>query len=784
MPESPIRKIGFLADREQKIDKDFGLSFNSFSRYSKRKPNKNMSKVTNLEKIIDEFGPHLHDAPIDGWSAQRNIEKVVSTHCPYCGMQCGMNLLVEKNHVVGVEPRYDFPVNEGRLCPKGVTAYLQTHHPDRLLHPLIKRNGNFERATWDEALDLVVSKFKEIQAKNGKDAIAVYSGSSLTTEKTYLVGKFARVGLQTRFIDYNGRLCMASAAAGNNKAFGVDRAANPWSDIPKAEVLIIAGANCAETFPILNGFLWKQRDNGGIWIIIDPRETPTARQGDLHLQLKPGTDVAVANGILNVLINENLLDEEFIKNRTNDWEATRETALKYSPEIASEISDVPAEKIIQAARLYGRAKTGMILHARGIEHHSNGTENVLSYINIVLATGKIGSEGRGYGTITGQGNGQGGREHGQKADQLPGYRSMLNPEHRKYVSDVWGIDESEMPLAGVSAVEVFEKMREGEIKGLLSICSNMMVSLPDTNKVRESLNGLEFNVCIDFFMSESARHADVVLPGTTWAEDEGTTTNGEGRVIKINKAINPPGDAKEDWWILQEIARRMGRGKYFQFNSPREIFDELRLASKGGKADYFGITYEKIKEQDGVFWGCPTLEHKGTPRLFEEKFAHDDGKAKFHPIEYKGAAEKPDDEFPLIYTTGRIVHQYLSGNQTRRIGFLVQQCPEPYVEIHPETALKYKINDGERVKVISRRGEGIFPALVVKTIRPDTIFIPYHWGDEKAANLLTNAALDPTSRIPEYKACAARIEKIHSRELPILGEIRKGMSQSEVQKGK
>lgn len=743
-----------------------------------------MSKVTNLEKIIDEFGPHLHDAPIDGWSAQRNIEKVVSTHCPYCGMQCGMNLLVEKNKVVGVEPRYDFPVNEGRLCPKGVTAYLQTHHPDRLLHPLIKRNGNFERATWDEALDLVVSKFKEIQAKNGKDAIAVYSGSSLTTEKTYLVGKFARVGLQTRFIDYNGRLCMASAAAGNNKAFGVDRAANPWSDIPKAEVLIIAGANCAETFPILNGFLWKQRDNGGIWIIIDPRETPTARQGDLHLQLKPGTDVAVANGILNVLINEKLIDEEFIKNRTNDWEATRETALKYSPEIASEISDVPAEKIIQAARLYGRAKTGMILHARGIEHHSNGTENVLSYINIVLATGKIGSEGRGYGTITGQGNGQGGREHGQKADQLPGYRSILNPEHRKYVSGVWAIDESELPQAGVSAVEVFQKMREGEIKGLLSICSNMMVSLPDTNKVRESLEGLEFNVCIDFFMSESARHADVVLPGTTWAEDEGTTTNGEGRVIKINKAINPPGDAKEDWWILQEIARRMGRGKYFQFNSPREIFDELRLASKGGKADYFGITYEKIKEQDGVFWGCPTLEHKGTPRLFEEKFAHDDGKAKFHPIEYKGAAEKPDDEFPLIYTTGRIVHQYLSGNQTRRIGFLVQQCPEPYVEIHPETALKYKINDGERVKVISRRGEGIFPALVVKTIRPDTIFIPYHWGDEKAANLLTNAALDPTSRIPEYKACAARIEKIHSRELPILGEIRKGMSQSEVQKGK
>ncbi len=743
-----------------------------------------MSKVENLASIIDRFGPHLHDEPIGGWSAERKIDKIVPTHCPYCGMQCGMNLLVEKNHVVGVEPRYDFPVNEGRLCPKGVTAYLQTHHPDRLEYPLIKRNGNFERASWDEALDLIVSKFKGLQEKHGKDSIAVYSGSSLTTEKTYLVGKFARLGLQTRYIDYNGRLCMASAAGGNNKAFGIDRAANPWSDIPFAEVLIIAGANCAETFPILNGFLWKQRDNGGVWIVIDPRETPTARQGDLHLQLKPGTDVAVANGILNVLINENLIDQAFIDSRTNDWEAAKEAALNYPPSVASEISGVPSEKIIQAARLYGRAKTGMIMHARGIEHHSNGTENVLSYINIALATGKIGSEGRGYGTITGQGNGQGGREHGQKADQLPGYRSILNPEHRKYIAEVWGIDESELPQPGVSAVELFNKMREGEIKGLLSICSNMMVSLPDTNKVRSSLEGLEFNVCIDFFLSESARYADVVLPGTTWSEDEGTTTSGEGRVIKINKAIDPPGEARQDWRILQEIARRMGRGKYFQFESPRAIFDELRIASKGGKADYFGITYEKIEKQDGVFWPCPTEESTGTPRLFEERFAHDDGKAKFHAIEYKGAAEKPDDEYPLIFTSGRIVHQYLSGNQTRRIGFLVQQCPEPFVEIHPETAMKYKINDGDRVKVISRRGEGIFPALVVKTIRPDTIFVPYHWGEELAANQITNAALDPTSKIPEFKACAARLEKIYTRELPILGEVRKGTSQNEVQRGK
>ena len=742
-----------------------------------------MSRVENLDQIIESFGPHLHDSPYDGWRADRVIDKIVPTHCPYCAVQCGMNLLVENDHVVGVEPRYDFPVNEGRLCPKGVTAYLQVHHPDRLVYPLIKRNGHFERASWDEALDLVVAKFKELQAAHGKDSIGVYSGSSLTTEKTYLMGKFARAGLGTRYVDYNGRLCMVSAAAGNNKAFGIDRAANPWSDIPLAEVLLIAGSNCAETFPVLNKFLWQQRDNGGRWIIVDPRETPTARQGDLHLQLKPGTDVALANGMLHVLIQENLVDQKFIDERTNDWAATKELALRYSPAIASEICGVPAEKIVTAARLYGRAQTAMVMHARGIEHHTNGVNNVLSYINLVLATGKIGAPGRGYGTITGQGNGQGGREHGQKADQLPGQRSISNPEHRKHVCQVWDLPETELPDAGVSVVEMFQKMREREIRGLLSICNNVMVSLPDINKIRESLEGLDFYVCIDFFMSEGARYADVVLPGSAWSEDEGVTTNSEGRVVKINKANNPPGDARSDWWIVQEIARRMGRSKYFTFNSPREIFEEMRVASRGGNADYFGMSWEKIEQNNGIFWPCPTEDHPGTPRLFEERFYHPDGKAKFHPIEYNPPKEVPDEEFPLILTSGRVVYQYLSGNQTRRIGFLVQQCPEPYVEIHPETAMKLKINDGERVRVISRRGEGEFPALVVTTIRPDTIFIPYHWGEELAVNQLTNPMLDPISKIPEFKACSARIEKLHSRKLPIVGQQRKGASLSEVQRG-
>lgn len=316
-----------------------------------------MSKVENLDNIIDRFGPHLHDAPYDGWSAERTIDKIVPTHCPYCGVQCGINLLVENDKVVGFEPRYDFPVNEGRLCPKGVTAYLQIHHPDRLTSPLIKRNGKFEEAGWEEALDLIAAKFKEIQDKYGKNAIGVYSGSSLTTEKTYLAGKFARAGLGTKYVDYNGRLCMVSAAAGNNKAFGVDRVANPWSDIPLAEVLIIAGSNCAETFPVLNKYLWQQRDNGGRWIIVDPRATPTARQGDLHLQLKPGTDVAVANGILNVIIREGLIDEDFIANHTHDWEATRAAVEKYPPEVAGRISGVSPSLIFSCIAVSGCIST-------------------------------------------------------------------------------------------------------------------------------------------------------------------------------------------------------------------------------------------------------------------------------------------------------------------------------------------------------------------------------------------------------------------------------------------
>jgi len=378
----------------------------------------------------------------------------------------------------------------------------------------------------------------------------------------------------------------------------------------------------------------------------------------------------------------------------------------------------------------------------------------------VLATGRLGRPGCGYGTITGQGNGQGGREHGHKAEQLPGNRDIENPEHRKYIAEVWGIAESEMPHKGNTAEEIIQLMHAGEIKGLLSICFNPVVSLPDSNFTKEAFNKLEHYTVIEFFMSETARHADIVLPGSLQEEDEGTTTSGEGRVIRIRQAVDPPGEARKDWHIMLDIANRLGRGQYFPYKCTEDIFNELRVASKGSHCDYYGITYKKIEDTYGVFWPCPSLDHPGTPRLFEDnKFFTDDGKAHFNPVEFRPPAEVPDNEYPIVFTSGRVVSQFLTGTQTRRIGALVDQFPEPLVEMHPVLADTLNVKTNDLVTVESRRGQVTLKANVVRTIREDTVFIPYHWGDGKSANLLTIRALDPISKIPEFKVCACRVRK-------------------------
>jgi assimilatory nitrate reductase catalytic subunit len=713
-----------------------------------------------IDKIIDRYGPKLNYPPKEGYRGNDEPDKVVNTHCCFCGMQCGIQLLVKDNKVVGFDPWMKFPFNEGRLCPKGVQRYMQNNHEDRLLSPIERVEGvGFKDTSWDKSMEKTISEIKRIQSTYGNDSFAMLSGVSLTNEKSYLIGKFARVALKTKNLDYNGRLCMVSAGAGNKKAFGLDRGSNNYSDLEYAEVIIVAGANVSETFPTLTHWIWKARDRGAKLIVIDPRVIPLARTADLHLDIKPGTDSALYGAMLNYLAQNNLLDHDFIDNYTSGFDLTLDSVKDYSLEWAEEVTGIKKEKIREAAELWGRAKTSFLLHARGIEHHSKGVDNVVGCINLVLATGRIGKPYCGYATITGQGNGQGGREHGHKCDQLPGNRDIENPEHRKYISEVWGIDEKDMPGKGLTAYEIIEAIHRGEIKGLLSICFNPLVSLPNSNYVREALEKLEFYACIDFFLNETARHADIVFPGSLQEEEEGTTTSAEGRVIKINKAVDPPGDSRTDTSIILELAKRLGVEDKFTYENSEAIFNELRVASKGGTADYYGITYQRIVDEMGVFWPCPEIGHPGTPRLWEDKkFRTPDGKAHFNPAPYRPPGEVTDEEYPVVLTTGRVVSQYLSGTQTRRIGKLVDQYPEPLVEIHPDMAEKYGIRNRELVKVSTRRGEGIFPANVVDTIRTDTVFIPYHWPGKKSANLLTPGTLDPISKIPEFKVCACKLE--------------------------
>jgi assimilatory nitrate reductase catalytic subunit len=553
---------------------------------------------------------------------------------------------------------------------------------------------------------------------------------------------------------------MSSAAGAYEKAFGLDRAAIPMPDIPLADVILVVGSNVAECFPVAMQWIWRARDRGARIIVVDPRETPIARTADLWLPIRPGGDVALLNAILKILIDDGMVDEKYVRERTNGWDDVRAAAGQFSLEETERITGIPVHRILAAARLYGSARTSLIMHARGIEHSSHGVDNCLACINLALARGQVGKPGGGTMMLTGQGNGQGGREMGQKAAQLPGYRHIDDPDARRYIAGVWGIPEPELPGAGVSAPDMVRLMANGTIKSCLVMCSNLMVSLPDNAVVERALDNLDPLVVVDFFMSETAERADVVLPSAVWCEDEGTTTNLEGRVVRINQAAEPPGEARRDWEIACDLARRLGRGEFFTFQSAREIWDELRVATKGGIADYSGITYEKIDAQDGVFWPCASEDSEGTPRLFTERFAHADGRARMIPVTYRPPADTPGGDFPFYLTTGRVVYQYLSGNQTRRLAFLNSQAPDPWVEIHPTAAGRLGIPNEDVVRVRTPRGAMELRALVTPTSRPDTLFIPFHYGHRQAVNQLTNAAVDPMVRIPEFKCCAATIEKL------------------------
>ncbi|WP_329541900.1 molybdopterin oxidoreductase family protein [Streptomyces sp. NBC_01358] len=696
-----------------------------------------------------------------------------ATHCPYCALQCGMNLRpVAGDAVVEVEERTAFPVNRGALCGKGRSAPAVLSSAVRLTGPLVRdpASGQLEPAGWDEALARIAEGLRGTRAEHGADAVGVFGGGGLTNEKAYALGKFARVVLGTSQIDYNGRFCMSSAAAAHQRAFGLDRGLPfPLEDIPRTGCVILVGSNLAETMPPALRYLTELRENGGRLIVIDPRRTRTAEQADLHLAPRPGTDLALALGMLHLVVSQGRVDEDFVRERTSGWDEARAGVMAHWPELVERLTGVPVPQLRAAVEMFCDAESGMVLTARGPEQQAKGTDTVGAWINFALATGRAGRPLSGYGCLTGQGNGQGGREHGQKADQLPGYRKLTDPAARRHVAEVWGVDPESLPGPGRSAYELLDALGT-EVRSLLVMGSNPVVSAPHAGHVEERLRSLDFLAVADVVLSETAALADVVLPVTQWAEETGTTTNLEGRVLLRRRAVSAPAGVRSDLDVLHGLAGLLGHGKGFPAD-PAVVFDELRRASAGGPADYAGITYERIAAEDGVFWPCPDPEHPGTPRLFLDRFATDDGRARFVPVTHRPSAEETDAEFPVVLTTGRVVAQYQSGAQTRRVAELNAAAPGPFVELHPRLAERIGVAEGEPVAVTSRRGRAVAPARITAAIRADTVFMPFHWAGEGRANTLTNPALDPVSRMPEFKVCAVRVEALSQP---------RGASQSEV----
>jgi assimilatory nitrate reductase catalytic subunit len=657
----------------------------------------------------------------------------------------------------GVVADPSFPVNRGQLCVKGFTAASVLTAPDRLTAPLVRgREGDLQPTSWDEAIERIASAIQETRARFGPDAVGVYGSGALTNEKAYLLGKFARVALGTSNIDYNGRFCMSSAAAASMRAFGLDRGLPfPLEDIARTEAVLLVGSNPAETMPPLMQYFDEQRANGGQLIVADPIRSASAHRA-LHLQLAPGTDAALANGLLHVLLREGLFDQAFIDERTEGFEKVKATVLGYWPERVERITGVPEAQLLAAARILGSAKSAMVLTGRGPEQQATGVANTLAFINLALAFGKAGTPFTSYGCVTGQGNGQGGREHGQKADQLPGYRRIDDPRARRHLARIWEVPEPSIPGPGKSAFELLATVgTPGGVRALMVFGSNPIVSAPDASAIEERLRSLDFLAVADFFLSETAALADVVLPSAQWAEEEGTMTNLEGRVVHRRRARPPPPGVRTDLEILGELGSRLGGAERFGHRTARDVFDELRRATQGGLADYSGITYEKIDAEGGVFWPCPAEGHPGTPRPFAQRFATPNGRARFHPIPHRPAAEEPGGEYPLVLTTGRLLAHYQSGTQTRRVPELIRAAPAPVARMHPSTARRHGLADRDPVMLVTRRGSARFLVECTPALREDVVFVAFHWP---GANRLTNPALDPVSRMPEFKVCAVRIE--------------------------
>jgi formate dehydrogenase alpha subunit len=669
----------------------------------------------------------------------------VDSVCTYCGCGCNVQLQVRDGRVVQVTSAIGQGPGQGNLCVKGRYAFQFIGHPDRLTTPLVRRDGELVPATWDEALDLVARRLGEVRAAHGPDAIVGFSSARCTNEENYLFQKFMRAVIGTQNVDHCARLCHASTVTGLRQSLGSGAMTNSFDDLETAEAVLIIGSNTSESHPIAALRIKKAQRNGAKVIVVDPRRIDMARRADLHLQLLSGTNVAVLNGMMHVILEEGLADDEFIAARTEGFDELREVLAGYAPEVVEQISGVPADDVRAAARMFAAAARGAIFYSMGITQHSHGTEHVLAISNLALMTGNLGRPGTGVNPLRGQNNVQGACDMGALPNVYTGYQAVGDADAQRKFTQAWRVRLAETP--GLTVTEAFDAMAEGTVRALYVMGENPMLSDPDQTHVEEALRGLDFLVVQDIFLTETAALADVVLPAASFAEKDGTFTNTERKVQLLHAAVPSPGEARADWRIIGELARRMGAE--WSSAGPREIMAEIAALTPS----YAGITYDRL-EEGGLCWPCPDQFHPGTPILHVGRFTC--GLGKFFPVAYQAPAEEADEEYPLTLTTGRMLEHYHTGTMTRRSDGINELVPAPFAEVNPADAAKLGVHDGTTVTVETRRGRIEVPAHVTERVRPGTVFIPFHFW-ESPANRLTNTARDPLAKIPEFKVCGCRI---------------------------
>ncbi len=674
----------------------------------------------------------------------------VKTVCPYCGCGCGLILEVVDGVIVKTRPDKDHPVSRGSLCIKGWNAHEFVHHPDRLTVPLLKKQGKFYEISWDEAIDVATTRLRQAADTYGPDAVAGLSSARCSNEENYLFQKLIRAGFHTNNVDHCARLCHGPTAAAMARALGSGAMTNSIDDFTGADLVIMFGSNAAETHPIIMGRIYEACAKGATLIVVDPRTTEPAKNADIHLPLNFGSDIPLISGMIGHILDKGLADQSFIDEQTQDFEALKDSLSEWPMERAAKICGIAPDMIEKVAQLYAKAKNACVVFCMGITQHSCGTANVHAICNLAMLCNQVGRPFAGINPLRGQNNVQGACDMGALPNLLPGYQDVTNSDVRAKFESVWKTVLPQTP--GLTVTEVTAAAGE-KVHALYIMAENPMMSDPDINHVRERLGKLDFFMVQDIFMTETAKLADLVLPGACFAEKTGTFTNTERRVQLLRRASLPPGDALDDFTILCRLAKSLGLD--FNYKDPAAVMDELASLTP----IYGGINFERL-ESGGLLWPCPNPDHPGTRYLHKGSFSR--GKGLFVVPEYTPPQEMPDQAYPLTLVTGRMFSHYHTGTMTRRSATLNHEADKPFAQIHPKDAKVHGISQGDPVRVSTRRGSIVLAARLTSDVRPGSLFIPFHFS-EAPANALTHEALDPVSKIPEFKACAAKLEREKSK---------------------